>query len=283
MTEGQEGTGQSGGEQGGQDWKAALPEELRSNEHVAKHPTVESAIKSLVHGQELIAKRPQSMADLDPPSDPETRAKVFAKLGRPEKPDEYKLPGEARDFRMAAHEANLTAEQAEKLYASLDGANSKTREQTEADFKAKMEQYAKQTEETYRGKWGDKYDEEMAKVKQATEKFIPASAREEIEAMGLQNEPWFIDVFNILGDAMAEDTLLGGPGAGAGSVRDVASIESDLAKLTGDPEYQDAIKNPWHLKHATMKDQYRKLMDELTRTATKDGTVDPHAPKVSTG
>jgi len=261
-------------------WYDTLPDDLKSSEHITKHKDVASLAKSHVNAQQLIDSRGnQKMYDLEPPSDATERQKVYERLGRPAAPDGYKINGAVPEFLQAAHAANLTAEQAAALHGRLSEANKAASDASSQKFKDDIAKLQQSSETAYKAKWGDEYDKEMGAMRQAMEARMSAEQIQEAEAIGLVHEPWFIEAFNTLGKAMAEDNLLGG-GGGAGE-RDQATVEGELQELLSSAEYKEAMENPMHLKHKQYKEQYRRLMDEAAKIATKGGTVDATVPGVA--
>lgn len=103
---------------------------------------------------------------------PETAAQVYARLGRPEKPDEYEIPdipigdGDynlANDFRAWAHEAGLSKRQANALAAKYQGTLQKFSEtRTEAAELAAAEQAT-----ALKAEWGQEYDANVGAAKRA--------------------------------------------------------------------------------------------------------------------
>jgi hypothetical protein len=103
---------------------------------------------------------------------PETAAEVYARLGRPEKADQYEIPdipvGEgdrnlSADFKAWAHEAGLTPKQATALATKYQGAlkDFATEQQGKLDTKLAADEIALKAE------WGGAYEENVAAGKRA--------------------------------------------------------------------------------------------------------------------
>lgn len=261
-----------------------LPEDLRDHASLKDYKDLGGLAKSHVELQKKFRERPSSMADFDAPADADGRAKVYQRLGRPDSPDGYKLPADAnggREFRIAAHESLLTSEQAEALFSKLSVAEKTVKESSNARFKEQLVTQETKVRETYHTKWGDRYDEEMAFVDQAISAHIPDSAREEIKALGLHNEPWLIDLMNTVGHSMKEDGMFGQPGGGGvTSTNDLATVRAKRIAMDNDPEYAKIVKSAWHPQYKEKTEEYKRLMADESRLATKDGTEQPWGPRL---
>lgn len=254
------------------EWMTGLPPELAANPDVSKHPDLAALVKSYVNGQAVIAARPQSMADMDAPTDAALLAAVQAKLGRPETAAGYENIGNDDAFRNAAHKHGLTKAQATALFSELTTANTAARETAEAKYAEQVETRKTESEATYRGKWGDKYDPNMALVKQALEHYFPEAARQEFETLGLVHEPYMIEHLQKLGGFMGEDSLLGHGGTGS-PARDLKTVEAELVALRTSKEYQDVINNPISPQYKDMVAKNEGLLTEAAKIATNNGAV----------
>lgn len=107
------------------DWRTQLPENLRSADIIKQHPNSVAAAKTLVAQAEMIGRGLFLPTDApDTPEYADKMSKVYAKLGRPDKADDYALPkidgytleeGTEKEFRLEAHAAGLSQAQVEKL------------------------------------------------------------------------------------------------------------------------------------------------------------------------
>jgi hypothetical protein len=103
-------------------WAEQLPPELRGNpeaaKSLAKYAKVADVAKALLEAEAKLAGGGAPGKD----ASPEDTAAYWEKLGKPKTAEEYSFAKEpdAAPFAKAAHGANLTASQAEALYAGLN-------------------------------------------------------------------------------------------------------------------------------------------------------------------
>jgi hypothetical protein len=170
-----------------EEFKAALPEDLRANPSITKFKDLGSLAKSYVEAQGFLGSSirppgadatPEAKAEFRkklmekvpelvyaPEGDEETEKALYARLGKPEKLDEYKLPPEAEaaglnadDLRALAANAGMTKKQFAafaKQYA--EGALATKSAATEAVKALKAE-------------WGLAYEERLGDAKAAAVK-----------------------------------------------------------------------------------------------------------------
>lgn len=252
------------------DWRASLPEDLRDSPALKDYKDVGGLAKSHVELQRKLGERP-GMADLDPPTDPDARSKVYARLGRPESPDGYKIPEEGAEFRRAAHKNNLTAEQAEGLFRELSDANKAAKDTNDAKFKESLAEAERKVAEAYKTKWGDSYDGNIATFRKGWES-LPQDLRTALEELGFQHDPGFIEHFFKVGQAMAEDPIFGGPGTSpVGEKEEFKTVKEKRLALIEDPEYKKIIQNPMHPRYKEKKEEYEKLMARESELYVKLG------------
>lgn len=123
----QEGTLLGGQQPGILDWRSTLPESLRSAPIIQRHQTLEAAAKSLTEQDRMLGRAlflPEDTAD--DATKQAAYAKVYDKLGRPGKAEEYQLPvpdGQAMDpeiagrWQKAFHQAGLSQSQVAEVMA----------------------------------------------------------------------------------------------------------------------------------------------------------------------
>lgn len=144
---------------------------------------------------------------------PETAAQVYARLGRPEKPDGYELPDVAvggeggfdltPGFRARAHELGLSARQAKGLAEWFTGTSSDfgTRRSEEIQLRDSQQELALKSE------WGGAFDENIGAGKRAYATVARAAGLEESDIETLQ-QAWgyakVMKVFATMGRALGE-------------------------------------------------------------------------------
>jgi hypothetical protein len=170
-----------------EEFKAALPEDLRANPSITKFKDMGSLAKSYVEAQGLLGSSirppgadatPEAKAEFRkklmekvpelvyaPEGDEETEKALYARLGKPEKPDEYKLPPEAEVAGLNADDLRALAAQAGM---------------TKKQFTAFAKQYAEgalavktasaEAAKVLKSEWGSAYEERLGDAKAAAVK-----------------------------------------------------------------------------------------------------------------
>jgi hypothetical protein len=190
------------------DWKAGLPADIRAEASLADIKDIASLAKSYVHAQKMVG-----VEKLPMPKDnwtPEQHNEFWAKLGRPETPDGYKVP-EVPDmpvnkeavapYLKAMHEAGLTGKQAEKVLGFY------MNEQAGAVKKAQesFEQSRQAGEQALRQEWGNDFNLNVAKAQSIVRQFGNEDLLQKIEASGLGNDPAFIKMMAKAATPFVED------------------------------------------------------------------------------
>lgn len=260
----------------------SLPEELRTHPSLKDYKDVGALAKSHVELQKTLGDRPKSWSDLAAPTDAEGRGRAYTSLGRPESPDGYSLPSDGvgvAEFRKAAHESNLTGEQAEVLFGKIAADGKTALDARNAKFAEDMKAQGEKTAEAYKTKWGDKHESEMALVTKAMEKHIPSEALEELRSLGLDNEPWMIDLLNQVGHAMTEDTMFGNMDGGSTSADSLETAAKKRLEMQTNPETQKILGDHMHPDFDRVAKEWQAVSAEEARIATKDGTVPGFGPE----
>ena len=238
------------------DWKATLPEDLRSSPVLEKYQSVEDVVKGLVNAQELIGRKgiippgenatdedvQRFVEQLEPHKD--TVLKRFLEI--PDSPDKYDL-GEIKppeglelsedyiaNFKKVAHEAGIPPKQAAKVMEWI----TKTAEERVKAALEQAEQARQETEAQLKKEWGDKFDEKVKKA-QAIAKIGGEEFVQYLEETGLGNHPALIKAFVAIAEKLSEDDLVSGetpPGYGE------TLTEEKLRQMMRDPRYYDPVK-----------------------------------------
>lgn len=246
------------GPAGDESWRAALPDELREAEALARFDDVAALAREHVHLQSLIGRK-----GLIPPGDdasPEERAAFFTALGRPASPEAYDLGDFAppddvpwNDALQAAmlgemHAAGLTDGQARALlesYAGMQGA-------AVSQARAEQAEASERALEALQAEWGARCD---ARLDLAGRAFRAAFGDDYDDIAGLElagggrvgDHPAFVRAFATLGERMAEPELVGAaPSPRAPSPQ---SAQHHLTSLEADPQFRAALLDRTHPDH----------------------------------
>jgi hypothetical protein len=204
-----------GGEPGGEPpklaaWAEQLPPELRGNPEaarsLAKYAKVGDLAKALLEAEAKLAGGGVPGKD----AAPEETAAYWEKLGKPKTAEGYAFAKEPDGavFARAALEANLTAAQAEALYAGLNGLGKR---QAEAAREALDRQVA-EADAAMRKEHGGRYAEKMRFFISGCDAAGP-EVRRLLYQSGLGANPGIIKAFTALGEMHAESSSPRGGGA----------------------------------------------------------------------
>ena len=228
-------------------WKEAIPEELRNDPNISKFTELEALAKSYVNATRMIGQDKIVVPNKN--STEEVWEEAYAKLGRPETPDQYNLKIESDVVKMDDSAIKSFAEQSHKL-----GLNSKQAEGILDFYKNNMEGIAQQSkidtetsqaqsEQLLRQEWGRDFD---AKVKQAGA-IAKANINPEVLDMTLSNgtrlgdHPEIIKGFAKIASMMSEDKIVT---TESENVNSNADIETEISSITND------INGPyWNKSH----------------------------------
>ena len=175
----------------------------------------------------------------------EDKAQFFARIGRPETADAYEIDFSEvpdgfidkdkaiADIKKSAYEAGLSAVQAKKLAAST-AATLKQQVAALAD--------ARKTADTeLRKEWGEHYDDNLALVGKVVNEYGGDGIVHFLDKTGAGNNPDFIQMMAKLGQALSEDTLVGGSQGGdeSGNGRDEGLLDyPNTPELQGKGRYR---------------------------------------------
>ncbi|MCK5017533.1 MAG: hypothetical protein KAS32_10740 [Candidatus Peribacteraceae bacterium] len=195
-------------------WRDGVSEEYRSG--VAKFDTQNDLAKGYVELERSFGGRVKLPTD---ESTPDERSMFYNKLGRPEQPSGYNLPGlpegqeydqnMVNDFRAVAHEEGITDKAFAKMVETYLGMETKRAEEHTAELARSKEE----SERAMREKLGDKYDEYVEVTNRAYTEF---GGEEFTELMNqpqfqlLLNNQVFIDVFHNIASKTLDDTYTKG-------------------------------------------------------------------------
>jgi len=222
------------------DWKATLPEDIRSDPSLAPVKDVAAMAKMYINGQKLIgAKR---IALPGEKATPDELKEFHRAIGVPESVEGYKIELEGADpqlldgFRAAALEAGTPAAAAAKLAAWFDGVS-------KAAQQAQIEKNTKDFE-TWKGGHGNKYDEHVGNAKKALNALgIPLEKAETLDKMlvalgeeGTWGADWLAKLYTDY-KIGAEHDAMGGNTSGAIGATSPEAAKAALAEFEKSDEW----------------------------------------------
>lgn len=255
------------------DWRASLPEELRSEkvfEAIKGKDWAEAGpvlAKNYVHAQRLVgADRLTVPTDT---STPEEIASFRTKIGVPAKPEEYKynlpegLKEDALDktrmdaWRKELHEAGIPAKAAERIMSRYLN--------EEHTARVEAEKAAEKQEQTWvlevKSHFGDKFDEAMNYARLALRDFGSPALTKALDDSGFGNHPEVIKAFTMIGRKLADDTARGTSGGTRppGSPLSKESAQAELNAFNRDEGKQRALFDARHPQHANVVKERAEL------------------------
>ena len=195
---------------------------------------------------------------------------IYERLGRPAKPEEYKLsaiegvpaPEEkfAKPVFEAAHKLGMTAKQMDGIYGVLAG----MAKQQQADAKAASDAVMAQNAAALKTEWGAAHDQKMREAIFATEQLEAKfpGLKAELDATKLGNLPALAKVFQMFGANLKEDGHVDGRATGGDTLSSPTEAKQQIAALQADKRFQEAYQNRNHVGHAEAMRKMSALFEQ---------------------
>lgn len=195
----------SGGNDNGNDqlpaWTSQIGDVLKNDgakEKFSKFEKLSDLAKSYL---ELEAKTGNSIAKPGENASDDEREAFYRALGKPETADKYSVKGDdVAAFREMAFKANLTDEQAQALFASMQELGKNTQAQMQANF----DQQAKQTQADLAAEYGEKYSEKIEMLKRGIKAYGGEVVGAKLQKAGLLADKDIVKLFINLGEQASE-------------------------------------------------------------------------------
>ena len=188
-----------------QNWRDALPEELKNDPTLQNINDIESLAKTAVHQQKMIGSR------IPLPKNEEEKAELYSKLGRPEEPNKYEVdvPQDYQqyfreeginEFKNVAHKIGLNNEQVKAL---MDFQIAQINHEVENQGN-NLNVQREEVEQTLKQEWGFDYDKNVRAAQRALQVY---GDEDMLELMNTEagNHPALIRMFAKLGSEVTED------------------------------------------------------------------------------
>ena len=261
---GSTGVQQTNGDAGqtGSQWYTQLSEETRGFVQTKGWQSPDDVVQSYTNLEKLLGADKAGRGVVMPKDDaaPEEWGKFYDKLGRPQSPEEYKLPvpqGDTGEFaKLAAgkfHELGITAKQAQSL-AEWWNANS---EQMQTSQMNQQMQNSEMEMEVLQSEWGKEFDANIEAARRATRQFgVQEQVLEKIEnAIGTRE---MLKLFSNIGKGMGEDSFVdSGKSGNFGISPEAARVR--IGQLKADPE--------WSAKYLSGNADAKAELERLMRSA----------------
>ena len=243
-------------------FKELIPEDYKDEKSLQNFSTMDDFVKSYLSAQKLVGANkvaiPNKMAT------DEDWDEVYKKLGRPDKPDDYKYSfkddeinqDQLKSFNETAYRIGLLPKQAERIIKFYNELN----EQQQADQSKVFEEKQVEAMSNLKKEFGPTYNKRLDQAKKlATETLGTEMLNNTILKDGsrLGDNVSVIKAFSMLADKLSEDEIIKGEGTGYVTA---SEIEKEIAELTeeGSPYW-----NKTHPNHKKTVDQVFKLREQL--------------------
>lgn len=191
------------------DWRSSLPEDIRSEKSLEHMKDVTEMAKSYINAQKMLGSR----IPIPREGEEDKWNELYGKLGRPESPDKYQYTRPETDFGVyseemekkfleAAHKAGLNSKQVQAL---MEFEAQRLGELNEVFQGARQE-----AEQELQKEWGMAYKQKMASAQRAVAALGDETLIQLLDETGLGNHPAIIKWAAKVGEAMGEDSAVGG-------------------------------------------------------------------------
>lgn len=227
------------------DWRASLPEDLRSVPSLEKFKDSGSLAKSYLELEKMTGN---AIRLPKPDASPEELDKFYSRLGRPESPEKYELKrpelpegvpyNEELEikFKSWAHRAGLQPRQAQAL---LEQFNADQLEVYKASAKAQEDAVAELKKE-----FGGDYEKKIGAAKGIIQKFGDDALKAELDDPRIGSHPGLVRMLVKLADELSEPQLVVGEETGAtGETADQIRLKIDAIRKDKAHPYNSNIDN----------------------------------------
>ena len=256
-------------------WYDGLPEGLRANPTVQnfKGKDIKDVVESFVNAEKLIGGSLRLPTDKDTPAERQAKLeRVFTQLGRPEKPEGYKLDPPSDDvgvkwdakqveaFKTVAHKLGLTQAQVEGLAAFDIQRTTAGQVDATAAYNECMSTLEKD--------WGPASKQMLGLSRRTAAAYFNPETLAAIEASGLANNPQFVKDLASIGKELMEEGLIVGAREGMGEDGGVLALQAELDKTMNDPKHAYWDKsNPGHEAAVLRMESLQRALLDLTPSA----------------
>lgn len=230
-------------------------------------PDVPTLAKNYVHAQRLVGtdRMPAWKSDFND----QQRQEFYSKAGRPEKPEAYTLPEDVKfedgvklddakfnNLRKVFHDEGFTPRQAQAMLRTYVGSLNETTKEMRAREEAEATKAATELKQEY----GDKFDENIALSRAVLAKVGSPELIEYLNTSRLGNNPHLIRAMVKVGNMITEDRARSGAPSIFTRNADVARAE--IAKLSGDMEFQKMLNDRSHPGHKEALSRWEGLFQQ---------------------
>ena len=236
------------------EWYAGLPEDQLGFVQNKGWKGLDAVVQSYQNLEKAVGKDRYSIPAAE---DADGWNDLYNKLGRPETPDNYKLPADSELgtwFKSEAHKAGLTQSQAETLFKAYDemsgGINAESEAALEAQTKADLDALRKEH--------GLAYDSLITAGKKAAQRFsLDQETMEKMEgALGTKS---FVELMGNIGKSLAEDSFEGNSSESSFTMTP-GQAQAQINDLKGDDQFLKAYMDQSSPGHKGAIEKMQRLM-----------------------
>jgi hypothetical protein len=248
-----------------ENWKEALPEELRGEASLNLVKDIPTLVKNYINAQKHIGMDKVVIPGKNATT--EDWKEAFHKMGNPRDIKEYIVELEKgteidseffEQFKGKAHELGVMPRQAKELVQWFAKLNKEVNEKADTEslngVKAEMSKLKKE--------WGTAWDANVIRARAAMAEYVDKDTQAAFQKMGLGQNPAFLKVLSKIGETLSEDAIKRHTGveSGVGSMSPAQALQK-IAEIKGDP------KHPYWNKDTEGHAKAKKEMDNLFQMA----------------
>jgi hypothetical protein len=245
-----------------QNWKEALPEEIRGEASLTNVPDVPTLVKNYINAQKMIGA--DKVAIPGKHASENDWKEVYYKLGLPRDSKEYNVELDPKTnldkdfvetFKGKAHEIGLMPNQAKKMAEWFGKIN--TEVNAEAD-KQNRQAVINQMN-GLKKEWGNDYEQNIIRARAAIMEFADDGMKKFIKDAGLTTNPAFIKLMTKVGETLSEDTLKSHSVSQNANELSPAQANEKIAEIKANAKHP--YWNPEHENHLAAKKEMNQLFE----------------------
>lgn len=245
-------------------FREALPEDIRSHAALAKIENIEGLGRSFINAQQMIGKDPSRVVEIPAADKPEELKAVMTKMGAPADASGYTLtPAEglpaylgpdqelSKGFLEHAAKEGMLPSHVQNTYAWMTGVLAETAKTQEAQELATSETNIRQLE----AEFGPAFDQKIALVNHAIDRVGGEELRKVLNDAGIGANPVVIKSYLQVAGLLTEDNAGdGGGGGGFGS-----TLSPDEARSKGKALLEQASRSSDMAERRRLNDDAQKF------------------------
>jgi hypothetical protein len=257
------GGGAGDGGAGATDFLATLPEDIRGDTSLKDIRDLAGLAKGYVNAQRMVGY--DKVAIPGEKATPDEFNAFYTKLGRPEKPEGYKLPEVKADnvfqppkelvtgFTAKAHELGISQKQAEGLFSWYLGQGNSSIEKLNTDLATTRDAGVAELKKEF----GAAFDTKVNIARDAVRSLGDEAFVQFLDTSRLGDHPSMIRVFAKIGEMLKEEGTLKGTGTGSAMSPDEAKAR--IAEFNSNPDKMKAYTDKSHPNFKAVSEERARL------------------------